>query len=445
MKITAAIAILLIAAGSVFAQIFPSASTQVRSLSGQFLVFQAQAPMFRPTLRWATNADWVSLEPTLVTISAERIKQAVWRELGVTGSWQNQITVTLQPTYFVDQAVRVVPDRSLGVWNYRVMMPDQITREQFLHTMVQVVLDELANRRNAREQTVEIPAWLTEGLTRQLLSNQGPDLVLDTPRQSMNGILSTTDFRPVSPLEKAHKTLVGETPLTFEELCWPAPGQLEGSDGPRYRACAQVFTYGLLNLPGGKGCMREFVAALPDYLNWQMAFLKGFKPHFTRPLEVEKWWALQSTGFAGRDLIQTWAYEESWNKFSAALVAKVDVFRSADEMPERAELKLQAIVRDWEPAKQEAVLRGKIEEFQSLRVRIAPELAGLTMEYSQALNTYLSQHYVAPTRLQRAPLAPAQIVRAQRDLLRKLDALDARVTKMRAGSLAASAPTASSH
>ena len=444
MKITTAIVTLLIAAGGVSAQLLPPSSIPARSLSGQFTVFDAPAPMFRPTLQGATGADWVSLDPTLVAISAERIKQAVWRELGVTGSWRNQVFITLQPAFFVDQPVKLVADHSLGAWNYRVTMPDRITRERFLHAMVQVVLTELANR-NAREQTVEIPPWLLEGMTRQLLSGHGPDLVLNTPRLNMNGVTynpaTTTDFHPVSQLEKAHKTLVGETPLTFEELCWPAPGQIEGSEGPSYRACAQVFTDGLLKLPGGKDCMREFIAALPSYLNWQMAFLQGFKPHFTRPLDVEKWWALQSTGFAGRDIIQTWKYEESWNKLADALIARVDVFRSTNELPVRAELKLQTIVREWDAAKQEAVLHGKVEELETLHFRIAPELAGLTLEYSEALATYLNQLNASAVRVQRAPVAPSQVIRGRRDVLKRLDTLDARIEKMRPGSLAAGGPT----
>lgn len=435
MKFAATLALLLSAVAGLHGQGLPSTTAQVRSLSGQFVVFQAPTSMIRPTLRAATNADWVVLEPTLVTISAERIKQAVWRELGINGSWQNQIAISLQPTFFVDQAVKIVPDCSLGVWNFRIAMPDQINRERYLRTLVQVILEELANRQNRSAQAVEIPAWLVEGLTRQLLSNQGPDLVLNTPRLKMNGVtfnpVVTTDFRPVSRLEKAHKTLVGETPLTFEELCWPAPGQIEGAEGARYRACAQVFTYGLLRLPGGKDCMRNFVAALPYYLNWQMAFLQGFKPHFSRPLDVEKWWALQSTGFASRDLIQTWTLEESWNKLAATLVAPVDIFRNTNEMPMRADVKLQTIVSEWEPAKQEPVLRGKIDELSALRLRVAPELAGLATEHLQALETYLNQ-------LGTGRRAPA---RAQRNLLKQLEIMEVRLAKMRPGSLAASAPS----
>lgn len=442
MKTIAVITALLTAAGGVFAQINPPPSTTVRSLSGQFIVFGSRTPAVRPLPRGAPNAGWVSLEPTLVAVSAERIKQAVWRELGVTGLWQNKIAITLRPARYADEPVNIVSDRSMGVWNYRVTMPDQIARERYLRAMVQVVLLELANRA-ALDQSAEIPAWLTEGLMNQLLAGHGPDLVINAPRLSMNGVTYnppvTTDARPISSLEKAHKILLGNTPLTFEELSWPAPGQIDGNDGPRYRASAQLFTCELLKLRGGKECMREFIAALPDYLNWQMAFLQGFKPHFTRPLDIEKWWALQSTGFVSRDLIKTWTYEESWNKLAATLSAQVDVFRSTNEMPVGAEVTLQTIVRDWDPVKQESVLREKVGELESLRSQIAPELVGLTAEYGQAINSYLKQRDWTVFSSQKGGITLNKNPRGQRELLKRLDALDARLAKIRPGGIAANA------
>ena len=443
MKTVTALATVLLAAFGVSAQIFPTSTTAARSMSGQFIVFGSRDPALRPLIRAATNASWVSLEPTLVAVSAERIKQAVWRELGVTGSWRQKISITLRTARSGDEPVRITSLVSMGVWSHRVELPDQITKERYLRAVVQVVLLELANR-DARGQPAEIPAWLTEGITLQLLANHGPDLVITAPRLRLNGVTYnppvTTDFRQLSPLEKAHKTLLGETPLTFEELCWPAPGQLDGGDGARYRACAQLFTYELLRLRGGKECMKEFIAALPAYLNWQMAFLQGFKPHFTRPLDIEKWWSLQSTGFVSRDLIKTWTYEESWNKLAAAIVAPVDVFRSTNEMPLRAEIALQTIVRDWEPAQQAAVLREKVGELESLRLQIAPELVGLTAEYSQAIDIYLKQRSWPAVNSQKSHPTPSSITRGQRDLLKQLDALDMRVAKLRPNAMVANQP-----
>jgi hypothetical protein len=443
MKTIATLAALWITATGVMAVSLPSPFTTSRSVSGQFVVFGPQTTTVRPTIRAATNASWVTLEPTLVIVSAERIKQAIWRELGVTGSWQNKVSVALRTARSGNEPINIIADRSMGSWNYRVEMPDQVTKERYLRAMVEVILLELANR-NSTDRSAEIPAWLTEGLTLQLQSGHGPDLVLNTPRLNMNGVTYTppvtTDIRQLSPLEKAHKTLLGETPLTFEELSWPAPGQIEGPEGPRYRACAQLFTYELLRLRGGKDCLREFLTALPAYLNWQMAFLQGFKPHFSRPLDIEKWWSLQSTGFASRDLIQTWTYEESWNKLTATLLAQVDVFGSTNQMPVRAAVSLQTIVRDWEPAKQDAALRAKIAELESLRTSIAPELIAFTVEYSRCLENYLKQRSQPANRGQRGHFTTSPAGRSQRELLQQLDALDAQVARMRPGTAMAASP-----
>lgn len=431
MKTFSTIAALLVVAGGVFAQGLPSAPETVRSVSGQFTVFPPRYPNLRPP-PISGKANLLTLEPTLLAVSAERIKQVVWRELGVSGQWQNRIVIKLRTARQADELVGIESERAQLGWNYRVEMPDQITSERYLRAVVQVVLLELANR-SAREQCAEIPVWLTEGLTYQLLANHSAELVLNTPRLNVNGITYnpvTTDIKRVSLLEKAHKVLLGETPLTFEELSWPAPGQIDGSDGLRYRASAQLLLRELLDLRGGKDCMREFVAALPNYLNWQMAFLQGFKPHFSRPLDIEKWWALQATGFAGRDLIQTLPYEESWSRLAAALSERVDSFGNTNELPTRAEVKLQTIVREWTPAKQEYVLREKLKELESLRLRIAPELAPLAIEYSAALAGYLKQQEAPGLLGKHSPFASSQ-KRAQRDLLKSLDVLDARVEKLK--------------
>jgi len=55
------------------------------------------------------------------------------------------------------------------------------------------------------------------------------------------------------------------------------------------RSCLWTNSCGLEN---GRACLREMLAQLPAFYNWQFAFLKGFQPWFQRPLDVEKWWAL---------------------------------------------------------------------------------------------------------------------------------------------------------
>jgi hypothetical protein len=429
----AAISLVLMACGA-GAQILPEAGTSARSVSGQFIVLAEQSLSHtRASLQAGTNADLVQLEPTLVAITAERVKQAVWRELGEPGPWRQRTTLVLHPARTADDPVTLITGRSFSGWTCRVELPDQLPRERYLRALVQAVLLELANR-GAGERSAEIPVWLVEGLSFQLLANQSDELILTPPRFAGRGVNFTpvaVEARRVSVLEKAHKTLLGTTPLSFEELSWPAPDQLDGPDGPRYRACAQLFTVRLLNLRSGPACLRRFLEVLPGYLNWQLAFLEGFSPHFDRPLEIEKWWSLQASEFVGRDLIQTWTYEDSWSKLADALVQSVDVFATTNALPTHSQASLQTILRDWKPADQKSVLRKKATELGSLRLRLAPELAPLAAEYQQALESFLSWHE-PPASIGRLEIPSSGLAakRAQHEAIERLDRLDARLARM---------------
>ena len=436
MKIVATIALLLVATFAGRAQILPTAATSARSATGQFLVLAPPPTAFGTSRPPATKADWVQLEPTLLAISAERVKQAVWRELDVTGAWRQKITIVLHPARTDDDDFTAISEQTFRGWSGRVEMPDQMSRQHYLRALVQVVLLELANR-SADDRPAEIPAWLVEGFAHQLLANNSTELILNPPGLQPNGISASSvsaDFHRLSPLEKAHKTLLGTTPLTFEELSWPAPGQQESAE---YRACAQLFTHELLRLDNGPSCMRVFLATLPRYQNWQLAFLRAFAPHFSRPLDIEKWWALQAAEFAGRDLIQTWPYEESWSKLAAALRQPVDVFANTNELPTHATVTLQTILRHWDPARQNDVLRGKVDELNSLRLRIAPELSTLTLEYARVIQACLAERNVPAGGGTHLRGAAAEFPRrTQSGVLARLDALDARLEKLRPGSVA---------
>jgi len=420
MRAQAAIALLLVAV-TASGQVVPTAGTSARSLSGQFLVTAPPASRVPPA---ASDPNVIRLEPALVAVSAERIKQAVWRELEYNGTWEQKVIILIRRARTADETVTIITDRSNGQWSYRLEMPDTLTRERYLRALVQVVLLELSNR-SARDKTAEIPVWLTEGITFDLLCNQSTELILTPPQQTVNGISvarAQAQYQRVSSLEKAHKILVGTTPLTFDQLSWPVPNQAEGKGGPMYQASAQLFTDELLKLRGGSGCMRQFLADLPNFLNWQMAFLHAFETHFQRPLDIEKWWTLQAMEFAGRDLTQTWPYEESWSKLSRALVETVDIFVSSDQLPERSEVTLQTIIRTWDAAKQEEALQRKMHELGALRPRVAPELAALTAQYAETLETYLKKragfHLWGTGALQTQTLKRLQILDASLQRLR---------------------------
>ncbi len=373
MKTLTALCLLLLAV-IVHGQNLPTASTTAASASGQFQVFAPHPYTGRLGAPSAfTDTNIIRLEPTLLAVSAERVRSILWRELKITGPWQQKVFFILRPARSTADPVTVRTVISMEGWACRVELPDHLSRQQLIRTLAEAVLLEYANR-TGTEQAAEIPAWLAEGFGFHLLANHSTELVLEAPRYNANGVAFTqvaTSQQRVSELERAHKILVGGR--------------------ARYLASAQVFIVSLLRLPGGPACFRNFLTALPSYRNWQLAFLRGFQPHFTRLLEVDKWWSLEAAHFVGRDITQTWSVEESWSKLAATLREPINRYADTNALPERASLSLQEVLRDWKPSEQKACVRRIASDLAALRIRLAPELVALTDDYRFALESWLKK------------------------------------------------------
>src|SRR5262249_44071290 len=158
------------------------------------------------------------------------------------------------------------------------------------------------------------------GFARQLLSSKEERLILPPPDAVENGMnikrirVELTDnpaaigpnMRKLNPLAEAMAMFRTNTPLTFDELSWPTDEQLSEKSGGVYTSSAQLFVAELLRMEHGSEYMRAMLVQLPNYLNWQLAFLAGYKPVFQDPIDVEKWWALEQVDFTGRDLQHLW-------------------------------------------------------------------------------------------------------------------------------------------
>jgi hypothetical protein len=159
--------------------------------------------------------------------------------------------------------------------------------------------------------------------------------------------------------------------------------------GEIYRSSAQLFVDSLLRLNDGRACLRAFLAELPQHYNWQFAFLRAFQTHFTRPLEIEKWWALKVADFTGYDITQTWPSDKSLQKLDEAVCAGIEVRTRPDELPLHAQASLQNIVRDWDPASQTFALQTKLRELEALRPRISRDLFSLLDDYHKVIAAFL--------------------------------------------------------
>ena len=298
------------------------------SHSGQFFVHNVYNRAERSPFLSILEADpnYIRLDAMLLPVSCERIKQTLWRALGITGQWAGRIYVVIHQASSGEDLITITSERFLDGWRYRIELPSLIERSRYVHAMVQVILLEFANRK-ASDRSAEIPDWLSEGCCQQMLgaTNSELEILLPPPQAGAGGmrVTSTTVNAHLSNrLEDAHQRLLSSSPLTFQQLSWPTQEQFSEEAGAVYRGSAQLLVADLLDLKDGPACLRAMLAELPKYYNWQFAFLHAFRAHFDRPLDVEKWWALQIVHFTGRDLAQTWAPDESWQEAVLALVQR---------------------------------------------------------------------------------------------------------------------------
>jgi hypothetical protein len=292
-----------------------------------------------------------------------------------------------------------------------------------------VLLLEFANR-NARARSAEIPAWLTDGLSRQLLADDWHEAILSSPAKMVNGLSvsrTVTTTRGLDPLAGTRRILRNYPPLTFEQLSWPTGTQLSGADGGVYRASAQLLVNELLGLKNGRAHLRAMLETLPDCYNWQMAFQSAFRENFPRPLDVEKWWALQIVGFAARDPGPMWTPAVSRDQLDEILSVPVEMRRASNALPAHAKISLQAVIRNWDQARRVAILQTKLRDLELAQLRMAAPLVVLTDGYRRALADYLgSGSRAAPLlRWVKHPFTSSSKT-LMNDTLKKLDALDAR-------------------
>ena len=408
---------------------FPLPKTEsARSVSGQFVVINAfQTSSLAAAPKIVADTNLVRLEPALLAVSAERVRETVWRELGVNGQWRGRVFLVLRPAKSANDDVTIVSRRLADGWDYHVLLPDVLSRTRFARAMVSVVLLEFANRNASSTRSAEIPGWLTDGLSQQLLATDWHKIILSSPSPVVNGLLGSrtvSNQRGMDFLADARRVLRDCPVLTFEQLSWPTAAQLSGTDGGAYRASAQLFVNELLDLKNSPARLCTMLQSLPHFYNWQTAFQSAFSADFPRPLDLEKWWALRVVSFVARDPGSRWTPAVSREKLDEILNVPVEMRIASNALPTRATISLQDVIRSFDSARQTSVFQTKLRDLELAQFRMAPQLAVLTAEYHLAIADYLGQSKrVAPPWNKHAPLSSKA---SPRDTLKKLDALDAK-------------------
>ena len=369
-----------------------------RSVSGQFLVTGSTGSRLAALPRIATNASFIRLEPALLAVSAERFKESLGRKLNpelqglkAIAAPRGEIIFVLHPAQSADETVTIVSRHAPDGWNYQVQLPDVVSRIRLARALTSVLLLQLANRGSAT-RGVEVPAWLIDGLSQELLALDWQQVILTSPNKTVNGLAvsrTVLTTRGMDSLADARRLLRDHAALTFEQLSWPDEAQLSGADGGVYRASAQLFVDDLLELKDGPAHLRTLLATLPDCYNWQTAFHSAFRDHFPRPLDVEKWWALQVVNFVSRDPGPTWTPAVSRARLDEILSVAVDMRTASNALPSHAEISFQAVIRNFDRSQQAEILQIKLRDLELSQLRMATPYAVLADGYRRALEDYL--------------------------------------------------------
>jgi hypothetical protein len=424
------------------AQFLPPDKNSTRSVSGQFIVQGTpQSSTLARLPRIAADTNLVCLEPALLVVSAERIKDSLWRTLEIKANtpWRGHVYFVLHPAQSPDEEVTVISQPFAGVWNYRVELPDVLPRLNFTRALASALLLEYANR-GAQSHSAEVPMWLTDGLSQQLLAAGSAETILSVPsktemilaipsKNSDNLPVSrlSQNTRGIDPLADARRVLKNSPALTFEQLSWPTDAQLSGDDDGVYRATAQLFISELLKLKGGSARLRATLETLPQFYNWQLAFQSAFRDIFPRPLDLEKWWALQVVSFSSLDPGPGWTLEVSKKKLDEILSVPVETRTATNSLPLHAEISLQSVIRNFDSARRDVILQTRLRDLELAQLRITPQLAALTEGYRRALADYLGErNSSSPRRSWIRRVLTASPKASANETIKTLDELDAR-------------------
>lgn len=381
---------------------------------------QGQFFWSRP-MQTTNEVERIRLVPSLAAVSCERIKEELLNEFGLKDAGGRRIHIQLNDR-ISEREIGIGATKFRNNWVYGVELPTDLSTDAFVTTIAQVLLVEMANH-NASEAQAELPVWLLTGMAAHLRSSTETTSLTLQPNWQMR-----REQNKIDPVAALRERFQHEMPLTFDELSWPS--SLSKDKQAVYRESAHLFVFELLQLKEGRQCMRNFVVQLSQHKNWQFAFLEAFKPHFAKLVDVEKWWALKFTAFAGRDPSLFWSKEESWKQLKAALDVPVQIHLKSDRMPVSAQLTLQEVIQTWEPARQEMALQKATQQLQVARMRVQPEMVRIIDDYRRTIETYLAQK-ARIGRSSKHGEPPVNGTVLKKSTVSQLDSLDDRRSKLR--------------
>ena len=402
----------------------PVMPVMATSRSGQFIVHgrDSSLPPNGGEVRAVGENELISLRPEVLVVMCERIRQTVNLRLGGLNQAGGRVHLYLRRRHTVESRLVIIPQATRESWQFHLELPDQAEWPRLVRALIEVVLLDQANRGNLSVSCVQPPFWLTEGMDELLLNEYGRDLALES-QTSLNRSARRRD-----PLAPVRATLSGRNPAGFAELGELNPERLgDANQLAWFRASSALFLSELLRDRPGQMFVREFLQQLPRHLNWQTAFLRAGGGRFRTLLEVEKWWAVSAASELSHDPTLRWPRERVLSELRLILTETADVSATMNGPAVRRTLALAEIVRTWDFAAQQDVLRRKAIQLQLLRIHTPPALQGLVADCYRTLDGYLTERSGGTANLgHRAEPASSGRVQA-RTTARRLEELDRQV------------------
>jgi hypothetical protein len=340
--------------------------------------------------------------------------------------WYFPIYVLVNPAMPNGEPPAIGVRRIAGGWQYQVEVPRWTESAKLVRGIVQVLFLELANR-TSLQRSAEIPLWLVEGFSQHLMASSPADLVVGHPNLTINGVQVRWQSRPPTPrdpLKDVRERLQQYAAFSFTHMGEIDPTQLSEETWKTFQACAHLFVSQLLNLPDARGQLGLMLAQLPHHLNWQIAFLNAFHSRFPRMLDAEKWWAVVLVHFSGLDSANAWSVELALAKIQQTITPPVLINRQPQELPLRANLRLQEIIDRFDYLRQRILLQDVIRQLQIIRVLTPPRIVPLLDNYRRTLEDYIQRRDRVGVARSLPGLPPLNSDRLVHEIIDRLDALD---------------------
>ncbi len=380
-----------------------------------------------------SSVTFVRLDPALVAVSCEEIKQALLKELGAADEWKGSVGIAIHPVREDDEPIIITSLHYPSGWNYHLETADHVDRARFLRALVQVLLSEMANR-EAGSRSAELPPWLANGFAEHLQATSLAGLMLE-PQTGVSRRQHASD-----PLVKVRERLRNQPPLTLDELDWPAENVANADQEAAYQSCAHLLVYELLRLKNGRSCLLQMIRNLHANLNWQTGFFRAFGLYFPRLVDLDKWWTLRVVQFTHGEAFSLLRPDEQWRQLDDALAIPASAHQQTNELPTNTRLSFQKVILDWPFADQQALLWQKVHQLGSVELRAHAEAVQLIEAYRAALQSYLQQRESGKKDSGRKNEAPLNIRSLVRQTIKSLNELDFRREQIKAATKSTALP-----